>query len=208
MYDVVLDISGVNNAGLITRIRQITSGVAGKPAFSSLATKLADLNTAVTALETAENAITAAKAAVTQAVQVRDEKKTPVIEMANELAADVGKLAPDEATVTATTLRVKSKPAAKPIPDKPVGLELTIGDEEGEITGHCDGQPGMVDYYELRWTTGDPNAPATTWTPETSKKSSFELKPLPAGQKVWVQIRAINARGKSPWSDPACVRVP
>lgn len=38
------------------------------------------------------------------------------------------------------------------------------------------------------------------------------LKPaltgLPSGQKVWVRIRACNARGKSNWSDPACKRVP
>ena len=31
---------------------------------------------------------------------------------------------------------------------------------------------------------------------------------LPSGQKVWVRLRAVNARGKSPWSDPACKRVP
>ena len=208
MFDVVLDISGLTNPGLILRVRQITAGVAGQAAFSSLAARITALEAAVEALETAENAIAPAKAAVTSLVQDRDTAKAPVINLVNELASEVGKLAPDEATVTATTLRVKSKPGPKPIPDKPTGLELTIGDEEGEIAGQCDGQPGIVDYYELRWTTGDPNAPATTWTPETSKKSSFELKPLPTGQKVWLQIRAVNARGKSPWSDPACVRVP
>lgn len=94
-------------------------------------------------------------------------------------------------------MRVKGKPAPKPIPDKPTGLEVTGGDEEGEVSGQCNGQPGIVDYYEQRWTTG-----------ETSKKSSLELKPLPTGQKVWVQTRAMTARGKSAWSDPACTRVP
>lgn len=36
--------------------------------------------------------------------------------------------------------------------------------------------------------------------------SRFELTGLPSGQKVWVRIRAVNARGKSNWSDPACKR--
>ena len=67
----------------------------------------------------------------------------------------------------------------------------------------------MLMNYEQRWTTGGPKAPGTTWTAgETSKNSIFELQNLPTGQKVWVQIRACNARGKSPWSDPASVRVP
>ncbi|MCB1089587.1 MAG: fibronectin type III domain-containing protein, partial [Verrucomicrobiae bacterium] len=65
------------------------------------------------------------------------------------------------------------------------------------------------EYYEIRFTTGDPGAPGTAWTlHSTSKKSVFELDGLPSGQMVWVQVRAINARGRSPWSDPACKRVP
>jgi hypothetical protein len=61
----------------------------------------------------------------------------------------------------------------------------------------------------MRYTTTDPNAPGVVWQfAGTSKKSHFDLEDLPTGQKVWVQVRACNARGKSPWSDPACKRVP
>jgi hypothetical protein len=31
---------------------------------------------------------------------------------------------------------------------------------------------------------------------------------MPSGQKIWVRFRACNARGKSNWSDPACIRLP
>ncbi len=209
MFDVVLDISGLSIEDLIARVRAIKTGVAGQAAFSSLAAKLTALEALTDTLETKQQAIAPVQAVVAQKVLERDAAETPVINAVTEIAQDVGKLAPDEATVAATTMRVKNKPGPKPIPSKPSGLEVTVGDEEGEISGQCNGQPGIVDYYEQRWTTGDPNAPATTWTAgETSKKSYFELKPLPSGQKVWVQIRACNARGKSPWSDPACVRVP
>jgi hypothetical protein len=71
------------------------------------------------------------------------------------------------------------------------------------------GQLGIVECYEMRYTTTDPNAPGVVWQfAGTSKKSHFDLEDLPTGQKVWVQVRACNARGKSPWSDPACKRVP
>lgn len=209
MFDVVLDISGLSIEALIARLRAVKTGVAGQAAFASLADDLTALDTLLDTLEAREAAIATAKAVLSQKVEQRDAAKQPVIDKANLIASGVGKLAPDEATVAATTLRVKNKPGPKPVPDKPTGLELTGGDEDGEVSGQCNGQPGIVDYYEIRWTTGDPNAPATTWNMgETSKKSSFELQALPTGQKVWVQARAVNARGKSPWSDPACARVP
>jgi hypothetical protein len=66
-----------------------------------------------------------------------------------------------------------------------------------------------VEYHEIQYTATDPNAPGVVWQfAGTSKKSRFDLENLPTGQKVWVQVRACNARGKSPWSDPACKRVP
>ena len=99
--------------------------------------------------------------------------------------------------------------ANQPIPDPPTGLELSVGDDDGELSGQCNGQPGIVDDYEIRYTAGDPFLPATAWTfADTSKKSSFDLSGLPSGQKIWVQLRACNARGKSNWSDPVCKRVP
>ena len=106
-------------------------------------------------------------------------------------------------------MRVKGPPAPKPIPDQPTGLELKMGDDEGELSGQCDGQPGIVEYYEIQFTTVDPNAPSPNWQhADTSKKSRFDLNGLPSGEKVWVRVRACNARGKSNWSDPACKRVP
>jgi hypothetical protein len=44
---------------------------------------------------------------------------------------------------------VKSQGGPRPAPGPPTGLELTMGDEDGELTGQCNGQPGMVDYYEI-----------------------------------------------------------
>ncbi len=72
----------------------------------------------------------------------------------------------------------------RPVPSQPTGLELTMGDEDGELTGKCEGQPRLVDYYEIEFTLTDPNLPTTTWQhAAVSQKSYFEIKNLPTGQK-------------------------
>ena len=75
-----------------------------------------------------------------------------------ELATDVGKFAPDEATVTATTLRVKNKPGPKSVPDKRQGLELTSGDEQGRSAASATASPGA-------WTTAKSATPPAIRTP-------------------------------------------
>ena len=209
MYDVVLNINDLSVPDLITRARSISAAVAGAAVYAPLAAKLTELETHVDSLETDETTLRQRESAVSQQTMVRDDSKVEVMHDLAEIAIEVGKLATSEAEVEATTLRVKSKPSPKPAPGQPTGLELKAGDEDGELSGQCDGQPGLVDYYEIQFTTADPNGEAPNWQfADTSKKSSFTLEGLPSGQKVWVQLRGCNSRGKSPWSDPACKRVP
>jgi len=84
-----------------------------------------------------------------------------------------------------------------------------MGDADGEISSPCNAQPGILDYHEIRYTTSDPLCATPNWQfADTSKKSRFDLENMPSGQKIWVRLRACNARGKSNWSGPACIRVP
>ena len=209
MFDVVLDLSDLSIPDLIVRATNIKDGTAGQPVFASLAPKLAVVETKIATLETTQSGVATAKAALGTATDAQDAAESALIAALNDLGSDIGKLATTVAEVETAQLRVKSAPTARPIPNKPTGLELAAGDEEGELSGQCAGQPGIVDYYEIRFATGDPNAPGTVWQfADTSKKSRFDLTGLPTGVKVWVQLRACNARGKSPWSDPATKRVP
>ncbi len=209
MLDIILDINGLSIPDLIARVRAIKRGAAGQEAFSTIADKLAALEALTDTLAPKQLSIAAAQATVTQRVLERDAAEAALITATNEIALDVGRLAPGEAAVAAAALRVRTKPGPRPVPARPTDLELTVGDEEGEIIGRCRRQARLVDFYERRWTTADPNAATTAWTAgDTSKKSRFELTGLPAGQKIWVQVRACNTRGKSPWCDPASVRVP
>ena len=209
MFDVVLDLKNLSVPALIARIRAIIAATSGLPIFASLSAKLTILETKVNFLETKQTDQLTAQNAALAATEALNDAEKAVIQGANDLASDVGKTATTEAEVNATLMRVKDAPAPKPIPDQPTGLELKMGDDDGEISGQCDGQPGIVDYYEIQYTTVDPNGPSPNWQhADTSKKSRFELTGLPSGQKVWVRLRACNARGKSNWSDPACKRVP
>ncbi|MCB1062105.1 MAG: hypothetical protein KDN20_04180 [Verrucomicrobiae bacterium] len=210
MYDVALDISRLSVPDLISRARQIKAATEAHDDFAALADDLTALGTAIDALVAAQSDMSTAKAVATSKTEIRDTQfLPPVVAKLNALGIEIGKAATSEAAVEATTLRVSPPPGPKPVPSQPTGLELTFGDEDGVLAGQCDGQPGIVDYYEIRYTTGDPLGDTPGWQfADTSKKSRFELSSLPSGEKVWIAVRACNARGKSPWSDPACKRVP
>jgi hypothetical protein len=209
MFDVILDLNHLSAPEFIQRAKNIKAGIASEAAFATLGTELTALGTEITTLETRQTAQQAGKTALGTLTDDRDDALEAVRNRLNSLGPKVGELATTVAQVEAAQLRVRTPAGPKPIPHQPTGLELTAGDEEGELSGQCEGQPGVVDYYEIRYTTGDPNGANPGWQfAATSKKSRFDLSDLPTGQKVWVQLRACNARGKSPWSDPASKRVP
>jgi hypothetical protein len=209
MFDVVIDLKNLSVPALIARIRAILTATSEQAVFASLAAAITALNSKVDSLETRQTELRTAENEVTLASQKRDAAEKAVTDDAVALAAEVGKIATTVTEVESTLMRVKGPPAPKPVPDQPTGLELTMGDDDGELSGQCNGQPGIVEYYEIQYTTADPNGASPNWQhADTSKKSRFDLSGLPSGQKVWVRVRACNARGKSNWSDPACKRVP
>lgn len=212
MFDVAVDISHTTVPKLISRAREIRAGIAGRPVFASLAPQLTELDAAILDLGGKQTGIATAQTAVGTATDARDLSKGGVIGLLNALGVAVGQLAVTAEDVNATTMHVvgTATPKPKTPPDAPTNLSLTIGDHPTAISGHCNGQPHKtVDYHEIRATTGDPNAPTTTWRyTETSPNSSFHMENLPSGQIIWVQMRACNSHGKSPWSDPSTIRVP
>lgn len=209
MFEVVLDLKGLSIPELITRAIAIKNGVSGQPVYTGLATKVTAVQTQITALQAAVAAVAAAQEAYNASITTQNSAKTALRAALVELGEAVGNTATTEEEVQLASLRLKSTGSARPVPGIPQGLTVTQGDEDGEISGQCEGQPGMVDYYEIRYTTGDPNSATPGWhLADTSKKSSFELQGLPSGAAVWVQVRAVNSTGKSAWSDPARGRVP
>ena len=212
MFNVAVDISSLTVPKLIDRANAIRAGIAGQPVFASLAPQLAALDALIASLVAKQTGIATAQAAVTTAVSVRNTAERSVMDALNALGVAVGQLAATADEVNATTMHIAGAATPKPAvaAAAPTNLSLTIGNHPGAISGHCNGQPGrIVDYYEIRATTTDPNASGTVWPfIETSTKSSFDLEGLPTGQMIWAEMRACNSHGKSPWADPATIRVP
>jgi hypothetical protein len=211
MFKVAVGIFSLTPTKTVERATAISAGIAGQPVYASLAPKLAAFDTLIGTFGPKQANVATTAAVAKNAVTERDAVVTAIIAAANELGIDVGKLATSEEDVTATTMHVVGTATPKPqaAPDKPTDFALTIGDHPTAVSGHCHGQPGIATYWEMRFTTTDPTAPTTVWPfTETSPKSSFEMDGLPSGQIVWGEIRACNTHGKSPWSDPATVRVP
>ncbi len=210
MFDVVLELRGLSVPDLLTRLRAVSSATAAEPAFASLSPQITALNAKLDTLEARLTDQTTAANAATLATAALNSAEVEAIQSANILGAKIGETATTEAEVEATLLRVKRNDnTPRPVPNTPPAPELKIGDEEGELSGDSEGQPGIVDYYEIQTTTSNPAGDNPNWQlVETSKRSNFTLTGLPPGQVIWVRQRAVNTTGKSPWSPPAWKRVP
>ncbi len=122
---------------------------------------------------------------------------------ANEIAPETGKLATSESEVESTLLRVKSQPAPKPVPEQPTGLELSMGDEEGELSGQCNGQPGVVEYFEIQFTTGDPLSDTPKWQfADTSKKAVLISPACPPVKKSGSAYAPATSVATAPGATP------
>ena len=209
MLNVVLDTKDLSVTELIVKIRAICTQAASKTDFASMGPFFTALQGKLTLLEQEEANLRTAENAVGSQTVLRDARLEDVTEDLATLAHDLGENASGEDVILNIGARLKNKPAPRPAPGMPQNLQLSAGDEDGELTGQCDGQPGRIDLLEIEYTETDPNLAATTWTPTTpSLRTTFDIKNLPSGKKVWVRVRAGNTTGKFPWSDPACKRVP
>ena len=210
MYDVVLDAnSNLSTIAFIARVRELIAGARSRACYASLAAYLDDLEDKVDALEQKEGLVTTAESAAAAATDARDTARATAAAPLQNLATKLGELAAAPEDITLANARTKEGPTKRPLPGTPTGLELKGGDEDGELSGQCNGQPGIIDFLDIEYTTTDPNLPDTVWHRlDSSKRTFFVLNGLPSGQKVWVRVRAVNSTGKSGWSDPACKRVP
>lgn len=128
------------------------------------------------------------------------------------LLAEVAANAPQIAGITDSDLAEIGLPIAK-TPTRatqPPGvcgnLRLAHGVNPGEVTARCNPAEGNIRVYEAQWIL-DPNG-ATWSSPETFPNSrAFKFAGLTRGKDIWIRVRARNAVGAGPWSDPATLMV-
>lgn len=89
-----------------------------------------------------------------------------------------------------------------PLPFVPLILSIADGSYFGSFILKI----AKADYaimYELRFTYDEfgPDARWISVPPQTA--TTFEVRDLESGKKIWIQVRSINTKGVSEWCDPA-----
>jgi hypothetical protein len=100
--------------------------------------------------------------------------------------------------------------AGIPTPPQPMpkaeALSLTTGDDDGTADAQWASVAGAKS-YEVQLSIDPING--NTWAHYgTTTKSRISVVAQPSGQKRWMRVRAVNATGPGPWSDPACCTIP
>jgi hypothetical protein len=85
-------------------------------------------------------------------------------------------------------------------------LALTHGDFDGSVDASWD-RDKKAKSYKVQMSI-DPLTDASWKEVDTTSKSSYTLKNLTSGQKIWVRVCAVGSNGSGPWSDPATIVVP
>ena len=106
---------------------------------------------------------------------------------------------PDKLTGGGFTLQADGSPTTLV---QVTALEVSRGDNAGEIDWMCDSQDGATG-YEIQCST-NPNDPALWQHADVFSKSSGTLTGLATGVRCWIRCRALGTNNKKgPWSNPA-----
>ena len=169
----------------------------------SLATLGTLITTAQTKLTAAENAQTAAKLATAD----KDTAIAALLAAAAQLATYVELTANgDESKILSAGMQVRAASSAATTPTQVMNLNVTAGDNAGELDLQWDFIPGTKS-YEIQ-TSLDPIT-TTSWVSQPSvTKSKTAVFGLTSGAKMWARVRAVNPAGQGAWSDVTTKIVP
>jgi hypothetical protein len=87
-----------------------------------------------------------------------------------------------------------------------MNLALTHGDFDGSVDASWN-RDKKAKSYKVQM-SNDPPTDSSWKDVDTTPKSSFTLKSLTSGQKIWVRVCAVGSKANGPWSDPAVIVVP
>jgi hypothetical protein len=186
----------------LSKGRQIITSITGNPKFTNPVPPLATLTAGVNDLDAAYTAAQAAKQAWRNAVDVQTAKSDALDQLISQCASYVESVAgPDESVISSAGMDPKSAGGAPTLPEAPTGVDVTVGDREGELDISWDPVSNAKSYLIQR--SSDPNT-AASWTHAgTSTKSSTTIDALTSGTRYWFRVCAVGAVGQSGWSDPA-----
>ena len=113
----------------------------------------------------------------------------------------------DDAILLSSGFSIYGGPfSPRPLPEMPLNLRLS----DGPLSGTVKARVNKVEFavvYELRYTE-DPFGPDARWNQlPASTSTTIIVNGLTPARTIWVQIRSVNSKGYSNWSDPAMIIV-
>lgn len=201
IYKLYIDFSRYSDNDFLALVIRVIMALTGNPKFPTTNPTLAH----ITALKddyaaAISAAVDGGKAAHTHRDNVRDLLENDMRILAKDLEITANN---DKEALESTGLGVHGGPKADQTePVTPEKMKL----EYGRLSGTVDASVEPVanaDVYEFRYTL-DEYGPTAKWVyPPASTKSKITITDIPLGSNMWAQVRCINSKGISNWSDPA-----
>jgi hypothetical protein len=171
---------------------------------------LATLTAKATALRNKKAAAAAAKLVWRDAVNEQDAAEAALDEdLKTELRYIQTASGGDKDKIEAGGVDVKKEGTENSTPAKVQNLSLSHGDNDGDVDMHWNAVKKQgVKTYQYR-VSNNYNSPVETWAigEEVTSKTTLTGHGFPTGQRIWIEVRAVNAAGHGPWSDPATIVV-
>lgn len=194
----------LSDADLMVFVQRVITGLSGNPAFTNpnppLAAIVVLLNNFITACNNASDRSITLHA-------VKRQERNLLIQGMRMLASYVEVNGNNnEAILLGSGFFIYSgKNAPRPIPEIPQNLQLSDGILTGSVNVKVNIALDAV-VYELRYTL-DEYGPNSKWIYlPVSTASKMIITGIETGKTIWVQVRSINSKGPSNWSDPAIFR--
>ncbi len=186
----------------IAKARQIVASLTGNATFANPVPPLATLGVGLDALDDAYTSAQANKQAWHGAVDVQTAKEDALDQLISQCVSYVDSVAGlDDSVIASAGMDARPPIGSSTLPETPNGLDVTIGDHEGELDLSWDPVTNAMSYLVQK--SLDPNN-AAGWTQAgTSTKSTTTIDGLTSGTRFWFRVAAVAALGQSGWSDPA-----
>ncbi|MBL0309176.1 MAG: hypothetical protein IPP77_05725 [Bacteroidetes bacterium] len=207
MSKAILKMYGKTATVVIALFRACIAAMTGNINFSVPLPSLADWTLATDAWEAAETLVTTLKHQLSMAVADSKLKKKAAMDIGVKVTAYVQNVSGgDPAIIESANMFIQDFNAPDVTsPPQAQNLSLTHNDLFGHIDAHWDAVHhfGHI-WYNMRYTFNDPfGTDPIVWVPFDHDVSSTAIdlsNPAHAGQRVWVQVRAVNSAGAGPWS--------
>lgn len=182
----------------VAKSRDVQAKLDGNPYYVTPIPSLAEIKTATDNLENAYTEALNGDRAKKAFMRIkRKELKALIVTLADYIQITSSG---DEAKILSSGFEIRKTPAPASEPGAPQGVKVSVTEFDTELDVVCKTVKGAKSYvWEI---CADPLTEKNFAPVEISTKATIRVKDLAPGNKYWIRVLAVNARGKSGWSKP------